>query len=243
MYVKDIYSSQIKFYTLTITTMTKHIKDFKWLEFGKRLCLWISKKVWRNWYEKCLCKHCWEERFVIRSSLLRWKSTYCWKRTKHWLSRDRIYLIRRWVYDRCNNKNRKTYKYYWWRWIKCVWDNFEEFYADMWDAYYEHIKNFWEKNTTIDRINSNWNYCKENCRWATIKEQANNTNRNKKIEYKWAIYNSMTDICEKLWINYEMLRARLNKWISVEDAIETGPIKRLERDDKWKFKKLFNYNI
>jgi hypothetical protein len=44
----------------------------------------------------------------------------------------------------------------------------------MWESYEIHVKEYWEKNTTIDRINPNLNYCKENCRWATWKEQSLN---------------------------------------------------------------------
>ena len=36
------------------------------------------------------------------------------------------------------------------------------------------LSNGYEDNLTLDRINSNKNYCPDNCRWATFKEQANN---------------------------------------------------------------------
>ena len=44
----------------------------------------------------------------------------------------------------------------------------------MYDSYIKHVKEYWEKDTTIDRINWNLWYYKENCRWATVKEQAMN---------------------------------------------------------------------
>ena len=52
--------------------------------------------------------------------------------------------------------------------------DFINFKNDMYDSYLEHCKLKWEKNTTIDRINVNLWYNKENCRWADWVIQANN---------------------------------------------------------------------
>lgn len=51
---------------------------------------------------------------------------------------------------------------------------FVDFYDSMYNSYKKHIEEFGEKNTTIERINSNGNYCTDNCAWATWNEQAKN---------------------------------------------------------------------
>ena len=78
--------------------------------------------------------------------------------------------------ERCTNSNTKNYKDYGGRGITVCdeWLNsFENFISDM------GLKP--NKSYSIDRINNDLGYYKDNCRWASRIEQLNNTSRNKKV--------------------------------------------------------------
>lgn len=55
-----------------------------------------------------------------------------------------------------------------------AWEKFENFYADMGQR---------PEGKTLERLNTNGDYCKTNCMWATAKEQ--NDNRRNSIRYPY----------------------------------------------------------
>lgn len=90
----------------------------------------------------------------------RWTPTYtCWLNMK----------------DRCNNKNNINYRHYGGRRITVCkrWNKFENFLKDMGEK---------PEGLTLDRIDNNKGYYKDNCRWTNWKQQ--NNNRREKRVYK-----------------------------------------------------------
>ena len=151
----------------------------------------------------------------------------------HWMSKTRFYKIYRWVLARCNTPSMTWYRHYWGRGIKCYWEKFEDFRDDMYESYQIHVKQFWEDKTTLERIDVNGNYCKENCRRATPKEQINNTRMNVKIKFNWKEYQSLQYLCEYLWLKYCTLYKRIYlDWQDKDKAI----VEMLNKKQKYKYK-------
>lgn len=173
-------------YTLFKMDFTKVPKNTinKWEKFWKLTATWKRKREKVKWdtrvFRECICE-CWKVCWWLYANLKRWQHRSCWclaKRPRiHWKANSRIYNIWNNIKLRCNYVKHKSYPIYWWRWISICeeWNkSFKKFYEDMWASYEAHCAEFWEANTTIDRIDVNWNYCKENCRRATRKEQRKN---------------------------------------------------------------------
>lgn len=192
-----------------------------WKTFWRRLVIdsaWFRLEPnWNKWKWRkrllylCRCK-CWNEKLVVWEVLRSWKSTSCWCAhkdiiTKHWMYETSLYNIRIWIEQRCNNAKNKWYCRYWWRWIKCERETFEQFRDDMYPTYQDWL--------SLDRINNDWNYCKENCRWATRKQQQNNMRTNRIIKYEWENY-TLSMLSDKIWISKSIIKYNLNQWKTIE---------------------------
>ena len=83
------------------------------------------------------------------------------------------------------------------------------------------MANGYSDDLTIDRIDVNGNYEPSNCRWVTMKEQANNTRKNHYLTYNGKTM-TMRKWADELGVSYNLIRDRINKlgW-SVEDALTT----------------------
>lgn len=72
----------------------------------------------------------------------------------------------------------------------------------------------------LERKDNNGNYTPENCRWATRKEQCQNTSRNRFIAFDGQTL-SISEWARKIGVNKETLRGRLKNGMSVECALTT----------------------
>lgn len=203
-------------------------EDYVWKKFWRLLIVWewIHKprikdwvRYWTRYCVKCVCE-CGNEWNYQLELLRSWHTKSCWclhidKIKTHWFVKHRLYNIYLWINSRCNYKNNGSYNRYWLRWIKNLRNSFEEFKEDMYESYIKHVEEYWEGNTSIDRIDNNGNYCKENCKWSTRKEQQNNMSSNKFIYYKWEKY-TISVFSEKFWVVKRVVRYYLSIWKDIE---------------------------
>lgn len=192
-------------------------------KFGKLLVIenLLSKNESRMWLCKCECG---KEKITRTKSLMNGDTITCGcgaktRAKKHGLANSKPYHVWFAMKRRIMNTKSKDYKLYGGRGITLdkKWIEFNEFWKDMGNSY--------KQGLSLDRIDNNKGYFKENCRWVDSFTQANNTRKNILITFRGKT-KTMSEWARKYNIHPFTLRNRLvrSKW-SITKSL-TYPVKR-----------------
>lgn len=202
-------------------------KDLSNKKFGRLTVIRLDKKAsYGEWKWLCECE-CGNKVSVSGRSLRRGatKSCGCLRNeavsqanTKHGLSETKIYHIWEKMRARCRNDKDPAYANYGGRGI-CV---CEEWDKDFLAFYKWSINNGYSEKLSIDRINNDGNYEPSNCRWATRKQQMNNTRTNHMLTHdgKTKTISQWADFFD---VPYDLFYGRLsnNNWEIDDEVIDT----------------------
>lgn len=211
--------------------------DLSGKTFGRlKVDKYVGKNKSGNLFYQCTCE-CGKVLIVQYSSIPSGVTTSCGcahadimreKLTTHGLKDHPIYKTWENMHKRCYNKNNQDYPLYGGKGIK-VCDEWNSSNINGFKNFYDwSITNGWKlfkgkKKLTIDRIDSDKDYCPENCRWVSQKVQANNTSRN--IYYRVGPYVFTAAIwSEIIGLSDETIRKRHNKgWSDTEVICTPSP--------------------
>jgi len=188
--------------------------DLSGLYFGS----WSVIEYADHGHWKCLCK-CGQISKVQGNALRNGKSLkckFCSSKT-HGMENTSTYVIWAGMKQRCMNPKAPSYKWYGALGVRV---------CDEWLIFENFLKDMGERpiGMSLDRIDSNKNYCKENCRWATSKQQI----RNRRMTKMHSLNNesmALGDWADKYGINVRRVQQRLNAGWELRDAI-TKPIRK-----------------
>lgn len=173
------------------------------------------------WLCKCECG----KEIIVASDKLRsghTKSCGCFSheciasRSKtHGMSHTRIFKLWTAMRERCSCQSLISYPNYGGRGIK-VCDEWQNSFVAFLDW---SIANGYSDELSIDRIDVNGNYCPENCRWVTVKVQANNKRNSRMLTLDGETH-TLAEWSELTGVKQATISIRLKKGWTVERALK-----------------------
>jgi hypothetical protein len=131
----------------------------------------------RKWTPTYICECECGIQFRTEISSLR-RSNY--KRCTHKYPNHPVKLTLLDMIKRCYNSNNKGYKYYGGKGIEIC----KEWRKDPNNFVEWSLSNGWKENLTIDRIDSNGDYCPENCQWISFNENRSKAQKKRRANAK-----------------------------------------------------------
>jgi hypothetical protein len=132
---------------------------------------------------------------------------------KHGMTRTPVYSVWVQMKARCENPQHPSFANYGGRGITVCeeWHDFRQFFADM---------GYRPRGLTIERIDNMAGYSKANCRWATMKQQQNNSRRNHRLELDGET-RTISQWADHYGIQWDTIRSRLRYGWSIRKALTT----------------------
>lgn len=164
------------------------------------------------------CLRCGEEQEMLQQNaakhnrLGRTHCQACITDTFHRMTNTRIWRI--WMGLRARGRDTTDKNYGGRGIIVCPeWSEFDKFYEDMSPGYSDDL--------TIERIDVNGAYCKDNCRWATNMEQQANKRNNRVVVYQGESMH-LAELVRRSGVSRMMLSMRLNRGMSADEAVASA---------------------
>jgi len=182
----------------------------------------MDKHWFQHWLFRCDCG---TEKIIGMQNVMHGKTISCGcynkeKSTTHGYTNHPLFNIWKKMIQRCHDKNDRTYKSYGARGISVCdeWKNsFDSFAKDMGTRP--------SKKHSIDRIDNNLGYRKDNCRWTTGHEQSINRRNVIYVEYNGE-RKRLFDLCEEMGVDRVRTFKRINYYgWTTEKAITEPPRK------------------
>lgn len=209
------------------------VYDMLFRQFGRLTVVeQAASGKYRDLMWDCICE-CGNHKIVSGGKLRRGhvQSCGCWRheapvvKARHGESHTRLHHIWGSMLERCDRPKHTQFKNYGGRGISVceAWYTYENF-RDWANS------NGYATSLTIDRIDVNGGYAPENCRWIPMREQGLNKRNNRLVCYQGET-KPISLWARAFGIGLPTLRARLDKGMSVEDALNTPVRTRNARMD------------
>ena len=170
----------------------------------------------------CMCD-CGTARRVNANALLSGSSTSCGCVSKEQLAsrvvhghmrggkQSATFVVWRSMVRRCQNIKHPSYHNYGGRGIEV---------CDRWQSFVAFLEDMGERpfGKTLDRIDNDGNYCKENCRWISMKENSNNRRNNRLLTLHGKTH-TVAQWAALTGLNENTIRGRLFRGDSDEEAL------------------------
>lgn len=165
------------------------------------------------------CSHCGEVQKILEQNVKRANRqkrkhcSMCIGETFHRMTNTRIWGIWHGMIQRTTRVYGTSYDKYGGRGIGVCdrWLDFKNFYEDMGSSYKDDL--------TLDRIDNEKGYSKENCRWVSNMKQQSNKRNNRLISFRGQEMH-LAEYCRQAGVTRGAISPRLNAGMSGDEALE-----------------------